>query len=167
MALIRDGRPEDLPALLELYRALYAQLKGQGLAFELEPAGAERAIEAMLRSKLCFLAVAEEAGKLVGFLCASVVKMDRKLSYEGGNMLGLIHDLYLVPAARRQGLAGRLLELAEEWFRRSGAGAAECQVVQGNTLGQAFWEKRGYAPVSVTRCKRLGAEEGGHVVSAN
>ena len=37
MALIRDGRGEDLPGLIELYKALYAGLKEQGLAFDLEP----------------------------------------------------------------------------------------------------------------------------------
>lgn len=150
-----------------LYRALYDHLEGHGLAFRLEEEGLESSLRTMLRSERCFLAVAEEGEELVGFLCAGVTRMDRKLSYGGGNTLGLIHDLYLTPPARKQGLAGELLDRAEEWMVRAGAGVAECQVVWDNGLGQEFWARRGYAPVSVTRARALGAEEDGHVVSAD
>ena len=167
MALIRDGRGEDLPGLIELYKALYAGLKEQGLAFDLEPEGLSSMVETMLRSRLCFLAVAEEDGALVGFLSAGVARMDRKLSYQGGSTLGLIHDLYLTPGARGRGLASALLDRAEEWMAGAGAAMVECQVVWGNALGAAFWERRGYAPVSVTRAKTLPGKEEGHVVPAN
>lgn len=167
MALIREGRAEDMPTLLRLYQALYAGLREQGLAFDLDGEGLESMLTTMLRSKLCFLAVAEEEGALVGFLSAGVVRMDRKLSYEGGNTMGLIHDLYLTPEVRGQGLASALLDRAEEWMAQAGAAVAECQVVQGNDLGAAFWARRGYAPVSVTRAKTLSGKEEDHVVSAN
>lgn len=167
MVQLRDGRAEDLEGLKGLYRELYDHLESCGLAFDLEEEGVERALGAMLRSRLCLVSVAEEEGQLLGFLSAGVVKMDRKLSCEGSGLLGLIHDLYIVPQARKLGLAGALLDRTEAWFARSGAGLAECQVVWGNELGAAFWTGRGYAPVSVTRCKKLGAEEESHVVSAD
>ncbi len=167
MALIRDGRPEDLETVVGLYRALYAELEGYGLIFSLEEEGLERALETQLRSKLCLVAVAEEEGELVGFLSAGVVRMDRKLSYEGRSAMGLIHDLYLTPAARGRGTASALLDRAEGWMREAGAEVAECQVVRGNTLGAAFWSRRGYDPVSVTRAKPLGEREDNHVVSSS
>lgn len=167
MVQIRDGRAEDLEGLKSLYRALYDHLKDCGMTFDLEEEGLERTLEAMLRSRLCLVSVAEEDGQLLGFLCAGVVKMDRKLSCEGGGLLGLIHDLYILPRARRLGLAEALLDRTEAWFAQSGATAAECQVVWDNELGTAFWAGRGYAPVSVTRCKRLGTEEERHVVPAD
>ena len=101
-----------------LYRALYDHLEGHGLAFRLEEEGLESSLRTMLRSERCFLAVAEEGEELVGFLCAGVTRMDRKLSYGGGNTLGLIHDLYLTPPARKQGLAGELLGRRNGWFGR-------------------------------------------------
>lgn len=167
MAQIRAAGAEDIPALLELYKALYAGLKEQGLPFDLDGEGLEAMVKTMARSKLCFLAVAEEEGELLGFLCAGVVKMDRKLSYQGSGLMGLIHDLYLVPPARGKGLASGLLDRAEAWMTQAGAAVAECQVVCGNALGAGFWERRGYAPVSVTRAKTLPGKEEGHVVSAN
>lgn len=166
MALIRDGRPEDLAPLTALYEALYAELTGYGLPFSLDREGLSAALAAELRSRLCFLAVAEEEGELVGFLSAGVVRMDRKLSYDGQKAMGMIHDLYLLPAVRGRGLASALLERAEAWMREAGAAAAECQVVRGNALGEAFWSRKGYGAVSVTRAKALPGEDS-HVVSAN
>ncbi len=165
MALIRDGRAEDLEELKKLYRALYGELRGYGLVFALDEGGLEPSLRAALSSKLCFLAVAEEEGALVGFLSAGVVRMDRKLSYEGEKAMGLIHDLYLSPEVRGKGLAGALLDRAEEWMSAAGAGIVECQVVQGNALGEAFWSRRGYGAVSVTRAKGLRGD--GHVVPAD
>lgn len=167
MVLIRDGESRDLEALLSLYRALYDHLADSGLPFSLDAGGLESALKTMLRSNLCFLAVAEEEGELKGFLSAGIVRMDRKLSFCGENTLGLIHDLYLLPQTRGQGVAGQLLDRAEAWFRENGVTAAECQVVSGNTLGADFWARRGYAPVSVTSMKRFGAEEDSHVVLAD
>ncbi|WP_251445444.1 GNAT family N-acetyltransferase [Vermiculatibacterium agrestimuris] len=167
MARIRVAGAEDMPALLKLYEALYAGLKEQGLPFDLDREGLEAMVKTMARSKLCFLAVAEEEGELVGFLCAGVARMDRKLSYQGSGVIGLIHDLYLIPSARGKGLASGLLDRAEAWMAQAGAPVAECQVVWGNELGAEFWARRGYAPVSVTRAKTLPGKEEGHVVSAN
>lgn len=164
MVQIRDGESRDLAALMELYRALYVHLADRGLTFSLDESGLESALGAALRSKLCFLAVVEEDGELKGFLSAGIVRMDRKLNFRGGNTLGLIHDLYLVPEKRGQGLAGELLDRAERWFRGAEVKVVECQVVSGNEEGAAFWARRGYAPVSVTRMKALKTEEDGDVV---
>lgn len=164
MVQIRDGESRDLAALTALYRALYAHLTERGLTFSLDEGGLESSLGAALRSKLCFLAVAEEEGELKGFLSAGIVRMDRKLNFRGGNTMGLIHDLYLSPEVRGQGLAGELLDRAENWFRAAEVKVIECQVVSGNEEGAAFWARRGYAPVSVTRMKALATEEDSNVV---
>ena len=77
----------------------------------------------------------------------------------------MIHDLYLLTGSRGKGESGRLLDLAEAWLMEQRVTMVECQVVLGNALGAAFWEKRGYAPVSTVRGKRLPPEEDDHVVS--
>lgn len=152
---------------MELYGALYGELNSYGLPFTLHSDGLRSSLSAMLRSGLCYLAVAEEAGTIQGFLSAGVLRMDRKLTLQGTATLGMIHDLYLIPTCRGQGLAGRLLDDAEDWLTSQGVTMVECQVVQGNELGSAFWSRRGYAPVSVTRGKRLTAKEDSHVVSSD
>lgn len=167
MAAVRDGRPEDLEALLPLYDALYRELNGFGLAFTLSPEGMRGALSAQLRSKLCQVSVAEENGVLAGFLSAGILRMDRKLSLPGTRALGMIHDLYLSPEFRGRGLARALLDRAEDWLAGQGVTLVQCQVVEGNGPGTAFWARQGYAPTSTTRARILSprTEEASHVVS--
>jgi len=166
---VRDGTPEDLEALLPLYGALYRELRGFGLAFHLDPEGVRSALSAQLRAKLCLVAVAEEGGALVGFLSAGVLRMDRKLFLPGSRALGMIHDLYLCPEHRGRGLARALLDRAEDWLAGQGITLVQCQVVEGNGLGGAFWARQGYAPTSATLSRTLSPrpEEDPHVVSAS
>lgn len=166
MESVRAGTPEDLEPLLPLYDALYRELKGFGLAFELEPDGLRSSLSTMLHSRRHLVAVAEADGKPAGFLTAGILRMDRKLSFHGQSMIGMIHDLYLIPEYRGAGLARRLLDRAEDWLAGQGASLVECQVVEGNSLGRAFWARQGYTPVSTTRSKVLPPkEEDAHVVS--
>lgn len=165
MAAVRAGTPEDLEVLLPLYSALYRELRGFGLAFELDPDGLRSSLSAMLGSRRCLVAVAETEGVPVGFLSAGVLRMDRKLSFHGQSVLGMIHDLYLTPERRGTGLARRLLDCAEDWLAGQGAALVECQVVEGNGPGRAFWARQGYAPVSTTHSKVLTPKEDAHVVS--
>lgn len=167
MAAVRDGRPEDLEALLPLYDALYRELNGFGLAFTLSPEGMRGALSAQLRSKLCLVSVAEENGVLAGFLSAGILRIDRKLSLPGTHTLGMIHDLYLRPEHRGRGLARALLDRAEDWLAGQGVTLVQCQVVEGNAPGTAFWARQGYAPTSTTRAHILAprTEEDPHVVS--
>ncbi len=166
MGAVRAGTPEDLEALLPLYDALYRELRGFGLAFDLDPAGLRSALSAMLGARRCLVAVAEgEGGALVGFLAAGVLRMDRKLTFRGQSAVGMIHDLYVDPACRGAGVARRLLDRAEDWLAGQGAALVECQVVEGNGPGAAFWARQGYAPSSATRAKVLPPKEAAHVVS--
>ena len=58
-----------------------------------------------------------------------------------------------------------LLDRAEDWLAGQGAALVECQVVEGNCPGAAFWARQGYAPSSATRAKVLPPKEAAHVVS--
>lgn len=167
-AVIREARPEDMEPLLSMHRALYEDLTGYGLPFSLEPEALRGVLASMLRSGLCLVAVAEEAGVAVGFVTASILRMERKLSLEGGHSLGMIQDIYLCPTQRGAGLGDRLLDHAEAWLAGQGVSFVECQVVEGNPLGGGFFTRRGYGPISTMRGKRLTpAEEHTHVVSSN
>lgn len=56
----------------------------------------------------------------------------------------LLSDLFVAPAARRQGLAEALMEAAREHAVASGACGLQLETARDNFAGQALYEKLGY-----------------------
>ncbi|MEG1633449.1 MAG: GNAT family N-acetyltransferase [Oscillospiraceae bacterium] len=152
---IRPAAEGDIDALLALYGSLYDTLRGFGLPFELSPHELRQILAVMVKSKLCRLLIAEENGETLGFISAAVTRMDRKLRFEGGNLIGTVNDICVSPACRGTGLAARLLSEAEDWFRASGAAVAECDILCGNLPAQGFWRKQGYTELALVSYKVL------------
>ena len=61
-----------------------------------------------------------------------------------GKRFGYYWSRYVLPRARRQGLATRFLVDAENWFRGKGATLAEVHIHTENHALRAVYEKRGY-----------------------
>jgi len=95
--------------------------------------------------------VAEREGRIVGTVIAG---------WDGWRCH--LYRLAVDPAARRQGIAGLLLEAAEERFRALGGRRGDAMVLDANTLGQSAWSSAGYrAEPQWTRwTKRLSAPRG-------
>jgi ribosomal protein S18 acetylase RimI-like enzyme len=97
------------------------------------------------------LLLARAAGRAVGFLNAHV--LESAGIFEG--RLGFIDNAYVKPDIRGRGIASRLLDAAEAWFREKGATEAELNVAVANELGRHVWSALGYEPFSERRRKRL------------
>ncbi|MGE0711253.1 MAG: GNAT family N-acetyltransferase [Planctomycetota bacterium] len=78
--------------------------------------------------------LAERAGAVCGH---TIVRLEPER--------GLISTIYVLPAARGQGVAGRLLDRAEAWFREHGAEVVATNTAQDNARLIGLLERRGYA----------------------
>ena len=100
------------------------------------------------------LFTAREAGRPVG-LCWCVL-------YDPGTGLeGEVAELYVVPAARRRGLATQLLGAAVELFRRRGVTFAAVWTRRDNVLAHRLYAAAGFAPTDQTVLTWYPPEEAG------
>ncbi len=155
-AKIRPALPADLDSLEKLYQEYHRELEPWGVNCTLNPVQLPRVLEARIKSGLIFSEVAEaEDGTLCGFVFCSVSRLGREFLCEGCDSIGCLNDLYVAPAVRRQGLADRLCDRAEDWLRSNGIPVMQLQVLLRNEAAQAFWRKRGMEPLSNLQFKSM------------
>lgn len=154
---IRPAGAEDLPRLISLYGSLYDLMhNGMGVPFELNDPELEVLLPAILRSKLCYLAVAEShTGEICGFVYATVSRMDRKMRFGERVLAGKIQDICVAEGYRGHGLGTRLLASAEAWMQQSGAGFCEGEVALKNTPSMRLFQQNGYHPFCYLMFKAL------------
>jgi GNAT superfamily N-acetyltransferase len=102
--------------------------------------------------------VAEDQGVIIGYIYADVEStswMDLR------GPCGLVHDIYVDPAARRAGAGRALLQAAVAWIRTKG----ETQVVlftkTGNAHAHQLFKSAGFRPTMIEMTLDLGSTNGG------
>jgi ribosomal protein S18 acetylase RimI-like enzyme len=130
-------RSEDATALDRLIGQMVAELSGGGLKGS-KPGDFADALAAV--PPLLSGAVAERAGEAVG-LCLWFPWFSTWRGRRGV----YVQDLYVVPAARRSGLARALLSEAARRARTSGAAFLRLDVDNGNAGGIALYESLGFS----------------------
>lgn len=144
---VRRAASEDCPRLLELYGQLYALLRGMGVPFDLDMDGLNSLLGVMLKSKMCYLAVAEtQEAKVCGFICVTVSRMDRKLRYGQSRLAAKVNDICVDKEFQGRNVASMLLEAAEAWLRDMGVSICESEVALENEASLRFFRKQGYQP---------------------
>lgn len=94
-----------------------------------------------LRNPLSRPMVARTGGRLVGYLCSSLV-MDE----------GQILDLAVHPSFRRQGVAGRLMNETLEHLRLQGCSKVFLEVRAGHSDVLRFYERYGFRAGNTRKC---------------
>jgi GNAT superfamily N-acetyltransferase len=90
----------------------------------------------------CRLFVAERAsGALIGFLFAEI---EAGPGPSGEPPPAWIHELWVEPAERKQGVAAQLLAESDAFFDRNGVRRVSVRVESSNADGIAFWSRRGF-----------------------
>ena len=148
--LIRDLRWEtDAEAVMSFQTETY-EVNFPG--FQATPAflrDYEESLREGHRSRRERMFVAELEGRIVGFLWLAITPT--MTDPRGGH----IKNIHVVPELRRQGLATRLMEKADQWFERMGAKTAQLSASVCNEAATALYEKMGYRPVRVRMEKKL------------
>jgi len=145
---IRPATPDDSGALVPLvaaFRAELAGLKGRAAAPDLEAAAGELA---SYGGEPYPVFVAERDGDLAGYL---VCRVDENTVWA--------ESLYVVPEARRCGVASALYEQAEELSRKAGSQTVYNWVHPNNDRIIAFLRKRGYDVLNLVEVRRPRKDE--------
>ncbi len=66
-----------------------------------------------------------------------------------------VHSLYVLPAARRRGVARALIRYALQWAQRRGAGGAELGMAANNHSARSLYESFGFRVQEVMMARRL------------
>ena len=133
-AAIRLAEARDLDQLAELfdqYRQFYECPPDLGAAKSWLAENLERG-----RSTLF---AADNGSQLLGFtpLYPALCSVDLVDYF-------VLYDLYVVEAARRQGIARALMNAASEWAKAQGADRLDLETARDNAPGQALYRDLGY-----------------------
>jgi ribosomal protein S18 acetylase RimI-like enzyme len=121
---IRSGRPDDVDAVLALWRDADA-----------EPTHTDDAagLTSLLERDADALIVAVDRDQLVGSVIAG---------WDGWR--GSIYRLAVAPGQRRRGLGRRLLRAAEDRLQQAGTRRSQAIVVETDEQAAAFWRASGW-----------------------
>ena len=133
-AAIRLAEARDLDQLAELfdqYRQFYECPPDLGAAKNWLAENLERG-----RSTLF---AADNGSQLLGFtqLYPALCSVDLVDYF-------VLYDLYVIEAARRQGIARALMNTASEWAKAQGAARLDLETARDNVSGQALYRDLGY-----------------------
>lgn len=145
---IRNAVPEDLDALVSLFKDYFKDLKNCGIPYELNAGNLSGVIEARIRSRLILAAVAErEDGAVIGFVYCFIQRIGNEYLYNGNSSAGSVNDIYVSEQGRNQGVASALLEYTKQWLLDMGITAVEAQILADNTASKALFRKHGFREI--------------------
>src|SRR5579872_1037522 len=158
--IIRRATRDDLPTLgrlgAELVRLHHAFDRARFIA----PSGdVEDGYAWFLGTQLdeaeAVIFVAEHAGSVVGYTYAGLEPMSWK---DLRGPAGFIHDVVVVPSARRRGVGARLVEAAADWLEALGAPRVMLGTAEQNQGARRLFQQLGFRPtmVEMTRERRRG-----------
>ncbi len=156
-ATIRRAAPADLDALVALFRCFaneQARMDARLAYADDAEVRYRNTLRAALRSHTyaVFVAVVDE--KIVGYQSAE--HWYEAPLYAAGREVYL-HELYVEPGHRGQGLGRKLGEAAVQWAEEEGAVRLRFSILSCNVASRALWESLGAAPLSATYTLELEA----------
>lgn len=148
---IEPAEPDETGAVADLWvrlavgqRAFGSHLASEANRTRIEESMAHHVAEGNLL-------VAREDDALLGFVMFSI---ERRL-YVADETRGLVHNLFVVPEKRGEGIGSALLEAAERALREDGAAVIGIEVLADNEDARRFYDERGYRPHRVELEKRV------------
>lgn len=133
-ATVRQATIEDLDALVPLFDG-YRQFYGQPGDLDL----ARRFLHDRFAALQSTVFIAEAGGKAVGF-----TQLYPSFSSTRAQRIYVLNDLYVVPEARRLGVARKLLLASADYGRKAGAARLALSTARTNASAQALYQSCGW-----------------------
>lgn len=148
---IRAAQPDDIPGILPMVAKIASLHESWDPARYGYLPHPEEMYRSWLRSRATdsrsVLLVAEQApGKLVGFLVGTV---EREIPIYRLKEYGFIHDLWVEPEYRNEGLARQMVMLAIERFGDMGMTQVRLETAQANEIARGLFIRCGFRPSTV------------------
>jgi len=156
-AVVRQATASDLPALAQLGGELCRVHHAFDARRFFLPVNVEAGYEGFFRHEMSnqdvVILAAVQDEKIVGYAYGRLEPRD------WNNLLddhGAVHDLYVLPAARRRGVARDLVSTMLEWFRARGAKRVVLYAASPNSGAQRLFEALGFRSTMVEMTRELG-----------
>lgn len=157
---IRDGRKEDLKAVVDLWEKLAKQHAELSSELQLAPDSRRkwsRYLAKKFSERSTKLIVAEEDGDIVGFMLCLLTP---NTPIYKDRTIGIISDAYVNEERRKKGVAGMMLKLALRWFAKNKASSVQLGVAYANVEARAIWHQLGFRPFYIYKRLRLDMPSG-------
>jgi ribosomal protein S18 acetylase RimI-like enzyme len=158
---VRVGLPGDLVTVMPMLRQHHAlHERWDRRRYALRPdadAQFQRWLCAASEDPRALVFVAEEDGRVVGFLAALV---ETDVPIYACDEYVVVFALWVEPAQRRRGAATALLELAAREYAAMGVRQIRIRTATANTAGRSMLERAGFAPATVDLLRELNPPNG-------
>lgn len=111
-----------------------------------------RSLKKNIRSSNSCIFLAEEDGKIIGYLLA--FKIDRLEMFEIREV-GFIADIFVKEDKRRMGVGEKLVKECYNWFKEKGINFIEINVQILNKEAINFWNRKGFKDFSIQKYKKI------------
>jgi ribosomal protein S18 acetylase RimI-like enzyme len=150
----RAATAEDIPAMVDLARALRAELRGMrgGALWELRDARAEpfdEAFRGLLARQDACLVVGTIDAAVIGYAAVELETL------RDGTRLGVITELFVDPEARGVGVGEAIAVQLVSYCTREGCIGIDAGALPGHRDTKNFFERTGFTARSLTMHKRL------------
>ena len=147
--IVRRARAEDIPGLVASSAGLFAEDGGtrdSSVNVDWPREHGALSFAAALEDPARLVLVVEHDGQVVGHLMGSVTGPTEKRTVTSATLV----SIYVRPEHRRARAGDRLVEEFLDWARRQGAEHAEVTAYAANADAIRFYERGGFAAMTVT-----------------
>jgi ribosomal protein S18 acetylase RimI-like enzyme len=158
---IRPATPADVPSVLPMVEqivALHARWDPAKYAPLPDVPGMYRAwLAARARDPRSVFLVAERDGTVVGFLVSTI---EREIPIYKVEAYAFIHDLWVEPAYRNEGVARQMVTLAIERYTELGVPQVRLETAAANDVARALFATCGFRVSTIDMLLSLEPAEG-------
>jgi GNAT superfamily N-acetyltransferase len=153
---IREWNRDDLSQIQKTWLDYCRQVARSDMRIRLDAANAMmRWLTSRFKERSAMGFVAEENGRIIGFLIARIDDWESVPPVIDSRRIGIIDAVYVSDEYRRQGIGGQLIDRAIEAMRNANAIAVETIYDAWNEASTQAWHRAGFAPWMVHAYRML------------